>query len=157
MAFGLQRDDFDAIISDHKKRWGIPLKRDFSGDQMKEVALDYKQKILDEGIWIAENPLEQLLVTIKKVFESWESSKARTYRKIMGISDDWGTAVTVQAMVYGNIARNAGTGVFFTHNPKWSGDILSLYGDFTWEIRVKMWFPVLSKPFPFLSSSRMKK
>jgi pyruvate, orthophosphate dikinase len=131
MAFGLQRDDFDAIISDHKKRWGIPLKRDFSGDQMREVALAYKQKILDEGIWIAENPLEQLLLTIKKVFESWESSKARTYRKIMGISDDWGTAVTVQAMVYGNIARNAGTGVFFTHNPKWSGDILSLYGDFT--------------------------
>jgi pyruvate,orthophosphate dikinase len=131
MAFGLQRDDFDAIISDHKKRWGIPLKRDFSGDQMREVALAYKQKILDEGILIAENPLEQLLLTIKKVFESWESSKARTYRKIMGISDDWGTAVTVQAMVYGNIARNAGTGVFFTHNPKWSGDILSLYGDFT--------------------------
>ncbi len=131
MAFGLQRDDFDAIISSHKKSWDIPLKRDFSGDQMKQVALAYKQKLLDEGIWIAEDPLEQLLLTIKKVFESWESPKAKTYRKIMGISDDWGTAVTVQAMVYGNIARNAGTGVFFTHNPKWSGDVLCLYGDFT--------------------------
>ncbi len=131
MAFGLQRDDFDAIISDHKKRSGIPLKRYFSGDQMRQVALAYKQKILDEGIQIAEDPLEQLLVTIKKVFESWESSKAKAYRKIMGISDDWGTAVTVQVMVYGNIARNAGSGVFFTHNPKWSGDTLCLYGDFT--------------------------
>jgi pyruvate, orthophosphate dikinase len=47
MAFGLQRDDFDAIISDHKKTWGIPLKRDFSGDQMRQVALAYKQKILE--------------------------------------------------------------------------------------------------------------
>ena len=131
MAFGLQRDEFDIIISDHKKRLGIPLKRYFSGEQMKQVALAYKQKILDEGIQIVEDPLEQLLVTIKKVFESWESAKAKTYRKIMGISDDWGTAVTVQVMVYGNIGRDAGSGVFFTHNPKWSGDILSLYGDFT--------------------------
>jgi pyruvate, orthophosphate dikinase len=131
MAFGLQRDDFDAIISDHKKRWSIPLKRDFSGDQMRQVSLAYKQKILEVGIRIEEDPLKQLLVTIKKVFESWESSKAKTYRKIMGISDDWGTAVTVQAMVYGNIARNAGSGVFFTHNPKWSGDRPFLYGDFT--------------------------
>ena len=131
MAFGLQRDDFDAIISDHKKRLGIPLKRYFSGDQMREVALAYKKRIREEGIEIVENPLEQLLITIKKVFDSWESSKAKTYRKIMGISDDWGTAVTVQFMVYGNIARNAGSGVFFTHNPKWSGDILCLYGDFT--------------------------
>jgi pyruvate, orthophosphate dikinase len=131
MAFGLQRDDFDAIISDHKKTWGIPLKRDFSGDQMRQVALAYKQKILEAGIRIAEDPLEQLMLTIKKVFESWESSKAKTYRKIMGISDDWGTAVTVQAMVYGNIARDAGTGVFFTHHPKWSRDTPCLYGDFT--------------------------
>ncbi|MFO8085560.1 MAG: PEP/pyruvate-binding domain-containing protein [Desulfobacterales bacterium] len=131
MAFGLQRDDFDAIISEHKKKLDIPLKRYFSGNQMKQVALAYKQKILSENIEFVEDPLSQLLLTIKKVFESWESPKAKTYRKIMGISDDWGTAVTVQAMVYGNYSRDAGTGVFFTHNPKWSGDILSLYGDFT--------------------------
>ena len=49
----------------------------------------------------------------------------------MGISDDWGTAVTVQAMVYGNISRNSGSGVIFTHNPRWSGDTLKLWGDFT--------------------------
>ncbi len=72
-----------------------------------------------------------MLTTIKKVFNSWESSKARTYRKIIGISDDWGTAVTVQSMVFGNLSRNSGTGVIFTHNPRWSGETLRLWGDFT--------------------------
>jgi pyruvate,orthophosphate dikinase len=57
----------------------------------------------------------------------------KTYRKIMGISDDWGTAVTVQEMVFGNISPQAGSGVFFTHNPRWSGDTLSPWGDFTLE------------------------
>jgi pyruvate,orthophosphate dikinase len=49
----------------------------------------------------------------------------------MGISDDWGTAITVQAMVFGNFSRESGAGVFFTHNPRWSGDMLTLWGDFT--------------------------
>jgi pyruvate,orthophosphate dikinase len=70
-------------------------------------------------------------MTIKKVFSSWASSKAKTYRKIMGISDDWGTAATVQEMVYGNVSQQSGTGVFFTHNPRWSEDSLRLWGDFT--------------------------
>jgi pyruvate,orthophosphate dikinase len=131
MAFGLQRDDFDAIISDWKKRLGIPYKRGFSGQQMKSVALMYKDMIRDAGVEILETPYEQLYLAIKTVLDSWESPKARTYRKIMGISGDWGTAVTVQAMVYGNISENSGTGVIFTHNPRWSGDTLKLWGDFT--------------------------
>ncbi|MGD8887518.1 MAG: PEP/pyruvate-binding domain-containing protein [Desulfobacterales bacterium] len=131
MAFGLQRDDFDAIISDWKNRLGIPYKRRFSGQQMKRVALTYKEMIRESGIDIPEAPYEQLYMTIKTVLNSWESSKAKTYRKIMGISDDWGTAVTVQAMVYGNLAETSGSGVIFTHNPRWSGDTLKLWGDFT--------------------------
>ena len=62
---------------------------------MKETALRYKRYILDNGIDIIEDPFEQLYMIIKKVLESWESAKAITYRKIMGISNDWGTAVTV--------------------------------------------------------------
>ena len=131
MAFGLERDDFDAIINTYKQKWGIPLKRQFSGDHMKQVALAYKTRIQDAGVDILEDPLEQLYLTIKKVFSSWESPKARTYRKIMGISDDWGTAVTIQKMVFGNRSQQSGTGVFFTHNPRWAGDILKLWGDFT--------------------------
>ncbi len=133
MAFDLARDDFDAIIADFKKRLGIPLKRGFTGEQMKMVALAYKSRIQDEGVQVLEDPLDQLFMTINAVFSSWESHRAQTYRKIMGISDDWGTAVTVQQMVFGNISPQAGSGVFFTHNPRWSGDTLSPWGDFTLE------------------------
>ncbi|MBU4419690.1 MAG: pyruvate, phosphate dikinase, partial [Proteobacteria bacterium] len=101
------------------------------GEQMREIALTYKKMIKDAGIDIIEDPVEQLHLTIKKVFSSWISAKARTYRKIMGISDDWGTAVTVQEMVFGNLSNSSGSGVFFTHNPRWSGDNLRLWGDFT--------------------------
>ena len=131
MAFGLQRDDFDAIISDWKNKLGISYKRGFSGKQMKNIASTYRELIRDAGIEILEKPYEQLYLAIKTVLDSWESPKAKTYRKIMGISDDWGTAVTVQAMVYGNISRSSGSGVIFTHNPRWSGDTLKLWGDFT--------------------------
>jgi pyruvate,orthophosphate dikinase len=133
MAFGLARDDFDAIIAEFKSRLGIPLKKGFTGEQMKMVALAYKTRIQDEGVEMLEDPLDQLFMTINAVFSSWESPRAETYRKIMGISDDWGTAVTIQEMVFGNISPQAGSGVFFTHNPRWSGDTLSPWGDFTLE------------------------
>jgi pyruvate,orthophosphate dikinase len=131
MSFGLKRDDFDAIINSFKQRLGIPLKKEFTGDQMRQVAMDYKNLILDAGIELVETPYEQLHLAIKGVLASWESPRARAYRRIMGISEDWGTAVTVQAMVYGNLSQASGTGVVFTHNPRWSGDTLKLWGDFT--------------------------
>ena len=101
MAFGVERNDFDAIISEMKQKSGVEFKREFTGTQMRKVATAYKNMIRDAGIDIIEDPFEQLYLTIKKVFGSWESSKAKTYRKIMGISDDWGTAATVQQMVFG--------------------------------------------------------
>ncbi|MEE8551708.1 MAG: PEP/pyruvate-binding domain-containing protein [Desulfobacterales bacterium] len=131
MAFGLERDDFDSIISEMKQRSGVQFKREFTGIQMQKVAIAYKNMIRDAGIDIIEDPFDQLYLTLKKVFDSWESSKAKTYRKIMGISDDWGTAATVQQMVFGNLSWQSGSGVFFTHNPRWSEDRLRLWGDFT--------------------------
>lgn len=127
----MNRDEFDAVINEYKQKWGIMLKSGFSGEQMKEVALAYKNLIRDNGIAIIERPFDQLLKTIQMVLDSWESPKAKSYRKIMGISNDWGTAVTAQSMVYGNISRKSGTGVLFTHNPKWSGETLQLWGDFS--------------------------
>ncbi|MDA3835486.1 MAG: PEP-utilizing enzyme [Spirochaetales bacterium] len=131
MSFNLDRNDFDAIINGFKQRLSIPYKKGFPGQEMRKVALAYKDMIRDGGINIIEDPFEQLYLVIKSVLGSWESSKAKAYRKIMGISDDWGTAVTVQKMVFGNLGQQAGSGVFFTHNPRWSGDILRLWGDFT--------------------------
>jgi pyruvate,orthophosphate dikinase len=131
MSFGLSRDAFDAVIQSFKERIGVPYKSDFSGEQMQDVALAYRALIQDAGIAIADDPLEQLYVAIEKVLDSWNAPKAEAFRKIMGISDDWGTAVTVQAMVFGNFSRESGAGVFFTHNPRWSGDMILLWGDFT--------------------------
>jgi pyruvate,orthophosphate dikinase len=131
MSFGIKRDDFDAIINKFKQRLGIPLKREFTGDQMREVALAYKKLIRDAGFEPVDTPYEQLHLAIKGVLASWESPRAMAYRRIIGISEDWGTAVTVQAMVYGNLSQASGTGVVFTHNPRWSGDTLKLWGDFT--------------------------
>ncbi|MBL0715924.1 MAG: pyruvate, phosphate dikinase, partial [Desulfosarcina sp.] len=133
MSFDLERNDFDAIMSDFKKRYGSSLKRGFTGAQMKQVALAYKEMVRSAGIEVPEDPFEQLVLTIMRVLESWESAKAKTYRKIMGISDDWGTAVTIQQMVFGNVSRKSGSGVIFTHNPHWSGDTLRLWGDFSIE------------------------
>ena len=133
MGLGLRRDDFDAVIDAFKKELGIPLKRDFSGEHMHQLALKYKRRIQDEGLSVPDDPMAQLHNTIDSVLDSWQSDKAKTYREIMGISDDWGTAITVQAMVFGNLSSHSGSGVIFTHNPRWSGERLSLWGDFTLE------------------------
>lgn len=131
MAFGLNRNDFDDVITGYKNRWGVRFKRDFSGEQMKRVALAYKAFIRENGIPVEESPLEQLYIAIKKVLNSWNANKAKTYRKIMGISDDWGTAVSVQQMVFGNLSQQSGSGVVFTHSPRIAGDMIMLWGDFT--------------------------
>ncbi|SDU45691.1 pyruvate, orthophosphate dikinase [Desulfobacula phenolica] len=131
MAFGIKRDEFDHIIYSKKKEFGAEFKRLFTGDQMKGVALVYKQLLLDSGIDLIESPIDQLFLSINKVFYSWESKRGKDYRRIMGISDDWGTAVTVQSMVFGNLSRQSGSGVVFSHSPKLPGDTVRLWGDFT--------------------------
>jgi pyruvate,orthophosphate dikinase len=131
MSFGLKRDDFDTIINEFKDKYSVPLKKDFAFQQMKEVAIAYKELIKSKGIEVEESPREQLYIAIQRVLNSWNSDKARTFRKIMGISDDWGTAVTVQAMVFGNLSQLSGSGVLFTHSPKFSQDLLRPWGDYT--------------------------
>ncbi len=131
MSFGVARDRFDSIIDEYKKKYGVPFKRDFSPDQMKEVAMAYKVIIRSNGIRVEESPRELLYIAIERVLNSWNSPKAITYRRIIGISDDWGTAVTVQAMVFGNLSHESGSGVLFTHSPKVSPDLLRPWGDYT--------------------------
>jgi len=133
MAMGMDRDHFDAIIGAYKQQIGVSLKRYLSGEQMKILALKYKESIAAAGFNLdpIEDPMDQLFMAIKYVLESWYTKRAKTYRDIMGISEDWGTAVTVQKMVYGNRSRQSGSGVAFTHNPRWAGDTLRLWGDFT--------------------------
>lgn len=131
MSFGLDRDDFDSIINDFKKKYRVEFKIQFTPSQMKEVAMAYKDFILSRGIYIEEDPWKQLETAISQVFNSWYSAKAKAYREILGISEDWGTAAIVQKMVFGNLDANSGSGVLFTRNPKDSTDTLVLWGDYT--------------------------
>lgn len=131
MAKGLKRDAFDAIITNYKNKWGIPYKKDFTGEQMKNVALAYRNHIIQSGFTINSSPFNQLLSAIKMVFDSWDAPRARAYRRIIGLSQDWGTSVTVQQMVFGNISYSSGTGVVLTHDPRSPRDQISLWGDFT--------------------------
>ncbi|MEW6570653.1 MAG: PEP/pyruvate-binding domain-containing protein [Nitrospirota bacterium] len=130
MSYGMERDRFDAIINSFKDKYRVSRKIQFTPDQMREVAYAYREAVKTYGIEIVDDPEKQLKISIAQVFESWYSEKAQAYRKIMGISDDWGTAVIVQAMVYGNLDTNSGTGVLFTRNPQEAGDKVVLWGDF---------------------------
>jgi pyruvate,orthophosphate dikinase len=130
MSFGMERDKFDDIINSFKNKHKILRKIQFTPDQMREVAFAYRDAVKDNGIEIIDDPKTQLDITISQVFQSWFSRKAQAYREILGISENWGTAVIVQAMVYGNLDINSGTGVLFTRNPQESGDRVMLWGDF---------------------------
>ncbi len=135
MSFGIERDSFDFIINDYKKKYGVALKKDLTARQMKRVAFAYKAQVIASGVAIEESPREQLYVAIGKVFDSWNTEKAKVYRRIIGISDDWGTSVTVQLMVYGNISANSGSGVFFTHSPRVSQYLLRPCGDYATSVQ----------------------
>ncbi len=131
MSFGCERNDFDAIIGKNKEEAKVLFKKDLTPEQMKATALSYRTFVESKGINVNDDPSEQLFTAIERVFNSWNTKKAKTYRKLLGISDDWGTAVTVQAMVYGNKNRNAGSGVLFTQSPKVSATRFTPWGDYT--------------------------
>ncbi|MBP8644878.1 MAG: hypothetical protein KBH99_01995 [Syntrophobacteraceae bacterium] len=131
MSFGMQRNEFDAIMNHYKKRYRRQVKREFLPEEIRELALAYRQAILDRHIDFSEDPREQLFTAIRQVMASWHAPKAITYREIMGLSENWGTAVTIQAMVYGNLDTRSGAGVMFTHDPWTSEDKVSVVGDFT--------------------------
>jgi len=132
MSFGMQRDEFDALMIVKKKKYGRKWKRQFLPEEIRELALDYKEAAReDHGIRLADDPKEQLFIAIDQVTASWISPKAQTYREIMGISENWGTAVTIQAMVFGNLDTQSGAGVMFTHDPWKSEDQVDPVGDLT--------------------------
>ncbi len=131
MGCGLSRDVFTKLMIEHKRRAGVEKKRQFTGEQMRELALLYREATEAADIEVIDDPWDQLMHTIRLVLNSWGSKKARAYREIMDISDRWGTAVIVQVMTFGNMSEESGTGVVFTTNPNYKMDRISLWGDYT--------------------------
>lgn len=132
MICGVGREEFQVLMNDAKRRHGVSLKRHFSEEQMRELALDYRRLTRDKGLKIPEDPWLQLIEAIQLVLDSWDTEKAVEYRKIMDVSDSWGTAVIVQTMVFGNRSASAGSGVVFTAHPYRKVHRVALWGDYAY-------------------------
>ena len=120
---------FEQLIDKMKEEKGIKLDIDLTAEDLKKLAeqfkAEYKAKI---GTDFPTDPKEQLMGAIKAVFRSWDNPRANIYRRDNDIPYSWGTAVNVQAMVFGNMGDNCGTGVAFTRNPSTGEKVL--YGEF---------------------------
>ena len=110
-------DPFEKIIEDVKAQQGVELDKDLSVESLKKLVALFKQAIKQQtGSDFPENPIEQLWGAICAVFRSWMNERAILYRKMEGIPDEWGTAVSVMAMVFGNMGDTSATGVCFSRD-----------------------------------------
>ena len=113
-----EEDPFEVLLDAMKKKKGAKLDTDLSADDLKDLVAQFKAMILKRlGINFPEDPKEQLWGSIGAVFGSWMNERANVYRRLNKIPDNWGTAVNVQAMVFGNLGSNCATGVAFTRDP----------------------------------------
>ena len=111
-------DPFEEIIDHKKATRGVSKDIDLTVDDLKELVGEFRALIRARvGRDIPQDPREQLWEAIGAVFGSWHNDRAITYRKINNIPGDWGTAVTVQSMVFGNLGDDCATGVAFTRDP----------------------------------------
>jgi pyruvate,orthophosphate dikinase len=129
VVLGVDHHHFEDILDDHKDRNGYELDTDLSADDWAELVDRYKERLEEElGEPFPQDPAKQLWGAIGAVFGSWMNQRAITYRRLHNIPESWGTAVNVQAMVFGNMGETSATGVAFTRNPS-TGEKL-LYGEF---------------------------
>src|SRR6188472_1978451 len=129
VVLGVGHEHFEELLDHHKERQGYSLDTDLSADDWAELVVRYKKRVKDELRHdFPQDPHEQLWGAIGAVFGSWMNQRAITYRRLHNIPESWGTAVNVQAMVFGNMGETSATGVAFTRNPS-TGE-KRLYGEF---------------------------
>ena len=120
---------FEELIDEMKESRGVKADLDLNADDLKQLAGEFKQEYQNKvGSEFPSDPIEQLFGAIKAVFRSWDNPRAVYYRRLNDIPSDWGTAVNIQSMVFGNLGDTSGTGVAFSRNPA-TGDT-GLYGEF---------------------------
>ena len=123
------RDPFEEILEQKKHARGAKYDSELPVDALQELVAEFKAEIHKRmGIEFPADPYGQLLEAVMAVFRSWENDRAITYRRMHGYPSEWGTAVNVQSMVFGNMGDDSGTGVAFTRNPA-TGDN-EFYGEF---------------------------
>ncbi|HLH12377.1 MAG TPA: pyruvate, phosphate dikinase [Methylovirgula sp.] len=129
VVLGIPHHHFEEILESFKERKGLSLDTELSAEDWQKMIADFKAKTAElRGAPFPQEPHEQLWGAIGAVFGSWMNPRALIYRQLHNIPEDWGTAVTVQAMVFGNMGETSATGVAFTRNP--STGARELYGEF---------------------------
>ncbi len=120
---------FERILDDIKDSKGVNFDTELTAEDLQEVIKKFKQIYKDKmGSDFPQEPKVQLMEAVKAVFRSWDNDRAIVYRRMNDIPGDWGTAVNVQAMVFGNMGNTSGTGVAFTRNP--STGAKGIYGEY---------------------------
>jgi len=118
VVLGIEYENFECIIAAKKKELGVKLDTELGVADLKDLVAKFKVLIKKKsGRDFPQEPIQQLRMSIEAVFNSWNNQRAITYRRLNNIPGEWGTAVNVQNMVYGNMGDTSGTGVAFTRDP----------------------------------------
>ncbi len=155
VVLGIDHGLFEDILDNYKNLNGAASDTDLTADDWREVTALYKQEIERElGKPFPEDTKEQLWGAIAAVFGSWQNARAITYRRLHAIPDNWGTAVNVQAMVFGNMGDTSATGVAFTRNP--STGRKELYGEFLLNAQGEDVVAGIRTPQPLTEAARIE-
>ena len=129
VVMGLEKSKFEHLLSEYKSQKGYVYNNELTSDDLEYVVAAYKKLYLDSlNSDFPQDPKQQLILAIEAVFKSWNNPRAIYYRRLNDIPGDWGTAVNIQSMVFGNMGETSGTGVAFTRNPA-TGE-KKLYGEY---------------------------
>ncbi|MBC7385617.1 MAG: pyruvate, phosphate dikinase [Cryobacterium sp.] len=152
VVLNIHSNHFEVALEDLKHERGVEEDTELSGSDLKSLVSKYKQIVKSNGHVFPENPWEQLLGAIGAVFASWKNPRANTYRKLNDIPEAWGTAVNVQAMVFGNMGSDCATGVAFTRDP--STGVRKFFGEYLVNAQGEDVVAGIRTPQPINESSR---
>ncbi len=123
------KSKYERILDEIKEKKGVKFDKDLTADDLKEIVALFKKLYKEsQKVEFPQEPRTQLIEAVKAVFRSWDNDRANVYRRMHDIPYNWGTAVNVQSMVFGNMGDDSGTGVAFTRNPSTGEN--KLYGEY---------------------------
>jgi pyruvate,orthophosphate dikinase len=153
VVLGVEHHFFESILDDKKLELRAKTDAEISAEGLKEIISEYKLKVKEKtGKDFPQNPQEQLIGAISAVFLSWMNDRAEYYRKMYGFKSEMGTAVTVQAMVFGNLGDTSATGVAFTRNPS-TGE-RRIYGEYLINAQGEDVVAGIRTPYPIDKASK---
>ena len=152
VVLGIHSSQFESTLEDLKLSRGVEFDTELGANDLKLLIKQYKQIVRTQGKEFPEDPWEQLWGAVGAVFSSWMNPRAVTYRKLNDIADSWGTAVTIQSMVFGNMGPDCATGVAFTRDPS-TGD-KKFFGEFLINAQGEDVVAGIRTPQPINESSR---